>query len=68
MQIDLVAHADVTDRIKQYFAELGCKLTPPTQTDLTNLKLTKAESINHFVAKLKLPLTFPKLGGRFRSK
>ncbi|KAJ5021349.1 RNA polymerase I associated factor, A49-like protein [Bipolaris maydis] len=54
--------------IKQYFAELGCKLTPPTQTDLTNLKLTKAESINHFVAKLKLPLTFPKLGGRFRSK
>ncbi|EMD67803.1 hypothetical protein COCSADRAFT_82745 [Bipolaris sorokiniana ND90Pr] len=54
--------------IKQYFAELGCKLTPPTQTDLTNLKLTKAESINHFVAKLKLPLTFPKVGGRFRSK
>ena len=57
-----------TDRIKQYFAELGCKLTAPTQTDLTNMKLTKAESVNHFIAKLKLPLTFPKVGGRFRSK
>ncbi|KAL6160092.1 DNA-directed RNA polymerase I subunit rpa49 [Exserohilum turcicum] len=54
--------------IKQYFAELGCKLTAPTQTDLTNMKLTKAESVNHFIAKLKLPLTFPKVGGKFRSK
>ncbi|RAR14300.1 RNA polymerase I associated factor, A49-like protein [Stemphylium lycopersici] len=49
--------------IKQYFAELGCKLAAPTQTDLTNMKLTKAESANHFIAKLKLPLTFPKVGG-----
>lgn len=54
--------------IKQYFAELGCKLTAPTQSDLTNMKLTKAESVNHFIAKLKLPLTFPKVGGRFRNK
>jgi DNA-directed RNA polymerase I subunit RPA49 len=50
-------------RIKQYFAELGCKLSAPTQNDLTKLKLTKAESANHFIAKLKLPLTFPRAGG-----
>jgi DNA-directed RNA polymerase I subunit RPA49 len=50
-------------RIKQYFAELGCKLAAPTQADLTRMKLTRAESANHFVAKLKLPLTFPKIGG-----
>ncbi|RYN58121.1 hypothetical protein AA0114_g2042 [Alternaria tenuissima] len=49
--------------IKQYFAELGCKLTAPTQTDLTRMKLTKAESANHFIAKLKLPLSFPRVGG-----
>lgn len=52
-----------SSRIKQYFAELGCKLSAPTQTDLSNLKLTKAESANHFIAKLKLPLAFPKVGG-----
>jgi DNA-directed RNA polymerase I subunit RPA49 len=49
--------------IKQYFSELGCKIAAPTQTDLTNMKLTKAESANHFIAKLKLPLVFPKVGG-----
>ncbi|KAH7357481.1 DNA-directed RNA polymerase-like protein I 49 kDa polypeptide [Pyrenochaeta sp. MPI-SDFR-AT-0127] len=49
--------------IKQYFAELGCKVTPPTQADLTKWKLNKAESANHFIAKLKLPLTFPRVGG-----
>jgi DNA-directed RNA polymerase I subunit RPA49 len=50
-------------RIKQYFAELGCKLAAPTQNDLLKLKITKAESANHFIAKLKLPLTFPRVGG-----
>ncbi|KAF1947006.1 RNA polymerase I associated factor, A49-like protein [Clathrospora elynae] len=49
--------------IKQYFAELGCKLAAPTQTDLAKLKLTKAEAANHFIAKLRLPLSFPKVGG-----
>jgi DNA-directed RNA polymerase I subunit RPA49 len=50
-------------RIKQYFAELGCKLNPPTQAELTRMKLTRAESTNHTIAKLKLPLSFPKIGG-----
>ncbi|KAH9872751.1 hypothetical protein J1614_005145 [Plenodomus biglobosus] len=49
--------------IKQYFMELGCKLSAPTQTDMAKWKLTKAESVNHFIAKLKLPLTFPRVGG-----
>ncbi|CBY01018.1 similar to DNA-directed RNA polymerase I 49 kDa polypeptide [Plenodomus lingam JN3] len=49
--------------IKQYFLELGCKLSAPTQTDMAKWKLTKAESANHFIAKLKLPLRFPKVGG-----
>jgi DNA-directed RNA polymerase I subunit RPA49 len=56
-------HMLTLHRIKQYFAELGCKLTAPTQTDLTRMKLTKAESANHFIAKLKLPLSFPRVGG-----
>ncbi|KAF2854383.1 DNA-directed RNA polymeras-like protein I 49 kDa polypeptide [Plenodomus tracheiphilus IPT5] len=49
--------------IKQYFMELGCKLSAPTQTDMAKRKLTKAESANHFIAKLKLPLSFPRVGG-----
>ncbi|KAF2676761.1 DNA-directed RNA polymeras-like protein I 49 kDa polypeptide [Lentithecium fluviatile CBS 122367] len=46
--------------IKQYFHELGCRVTPPTETDRAKLKITKAESASHNVAKLKLPLQFPK--------
>lgn len=47
--------------IKQYFAELGCKLKAPSDTDRNKLKITKAESNNHFIAQLKLPLKFPQL-------
>ncbi|KAF2999273.1 DNA-directed RNA polymerase I subunit rpa49 [Curvularia kusanoi] len=47
--------------IKQYFHELGCRVGPPTQTDMTKFKLTKAEAANHNVAKLRLPLTFPRV-------
>ncbi|KAK3202280.1 hypothetical protein GRF29_161g713878 [Pseudopithomyces chartarum] len=48
--------------IKQYFAELGCRLNLPTEADRTKLKITKAESSSHTIAKLKLPLKFPQLG------
>jgi DNA-directed RNA polymerase I subunit RPA49 len=51
------------DRIRQYFLELGCKVTAPIAADLTKWKLTKAEANNHYIAKLKLPLSFPKVGG-----
>jgi DNA-directed RNA polymerase I subunit RPA49 len=56
------------DRIRAYFAELGCKVTIPTMADLTKWKLTKAEANNHYIAKLKLPLSFPKVGGPRKSR
>ncbi|KAL6703117.1 DNA-directed RNA polymerase I subunit rpa49 [Coniothyrium glycines] len=49
--------------IKQYFAELGCRISPPTQSDQAKWKLSKAEAANHNIAKLKLPLSFPRSGG-----
>lgn len=49
--------------IRQYFMELGCRVTGPTQTDMAKWKLTKAEAVNHHIAKLRLPLSFPKVGG-----
>ncbi|KAF1957358.1 RNA polymerase I associated factor, A49-like protein [Byssothecium circinans] len=56
--------------IKAYFSELGCRVSAPTEADLTKYKLTKAEKTNHFIAKLKLPLQFPKLktGGSRRGR
>ncbi|KAF1915415.1 RNA polymerase I associated factor, A49-like protein [Ampelomyces quisqualis] len=54
--------------IQAYFAELGCRVGPPTVTDLTKWKLSKAEANNHYIAKLKLPLKFPKIGGPRKSK
>jgi DNA-directed RNA polymerase I subunit RPA49 len=46
--------------IKRYFQELGCRVTPPTETERNKMKITKAETVNHNIAKLKLPLQFPK--------
>ncbi|KAF1850828.1 DNA-directed RNA polymeras-like protein I 49 kDa polypeptide [Cucurbitaria berberidis CBS 394.84] len=54
--------------IRQYYMELGCKVSAPTQTDMTKWKLSKAESTNHFIAKLKLPLSFPKVHGPPRKR
>lgn len=56
------------DRIRAYFMELGCRVAPPTAPDLAKFKLAKADSVNHHIAKLKLPLKFPKLGGPRKSK
>ncbi|KAF2261086.1 DNA-directed RNA polymeras-like protein I 49 kDa polypeptide [Lojkania enalia] len=47
--------------IKQYFYELGCKVAPPTEAERAGLKISKAEAVNHTIAKLKLPLQFPKM-------
>jgi DNA-directed RNA polymerase I subunit RPA49 len=38
-------------------------VTAPTGADLAKWKLSKAEATNHHIAKLKLPLRFPKIGG-----
>ncbi|KAF2115076.1 DNA-directed RNA polymeras-like protein I 49 kDa polypeptide [Lophiotrema nucula] len=52
--------------IKQYFAELGCRITAPSESERTRLKISKAEAVNHFFAKLRVPLSLPKVktGGR----
>lgn len=54
--------------MKKYFLELGCKITAPTQTDMAKWKLSKAEIANHNIAKLKLPLKFPTVGGPRQAK
>ncbi|KAF2205840.1 RNA polymerase I associated factor, A49-like protein [Delitschia confertaspora ATCC 74209] len=46
--------------IKHYFLEIGCRVTNPTETERTKMKITKAETVNHSIAKLKLPLVFPR--------
>ena len=45
----------------QYFRELGCKVTSPTEAERAKAKLNKAEAAAHKIARLKLPLEFPKL-------
>lgn len=47
-------------RITQYFHEIGCAITAPTEKDRERLKITKAESSNHRMARLRIPLDFPK--------
>ncbi|MCJ1388324.1 DNA-directed RNA polymerase I subunit rpa49 [Xylographa bjoerkii] len=50
-----------TKQIVQYFQELGCKVANPTETEQKKMRLTsKAESSTHKIAKLRLPLEFPK--------
>lgn len=46
--------------MKRYFLELGCRVNPPTETERNKMKITKAETVNHNMAKLKIPLQFPK--------
>lgn len=49
-------------RVSQLFSELGCKLSSPTEADrLGRLGgISKKEADSHKMAKLKLPLQFPK--------
>ncbi|SLM41285.1 RNA polymerase I associated factor, A49-like [Lasallia pustulata] len=47
--------------ITQYFRELGCKVMPMSDTEIARLKLTKAEGKGRKVARLMLPLEFPKV-------
>ena len=47
--------------VSKYFAELGCVVTSPTESERGRLGLKKSEAASHRVARLKLPLTFPKM-------
>ncbi|KAF2404383.1 RNA polymerase I associated factor, A49-like protein [Trichodelitschia bisporula] len=44
----------------QYFSELGCKIAAMTEKERANYKLSKAEAGLHKMAKLRIPLEFPK--------
>jgi len=47
-------------QIHQYYRELGCKISGPTEKERERLKISKAEAIQHHIAKLKIPPEFPK--------
>ncbi|KAL9119442.1 MAG: hypothetical protein Q9187_004003 [Circinaria calcarea] len=46
--------------ISQYFRELGCRYGTPTESELARLNLSKGQRLAHGIAKLRLPLEFPK--------
>lgn len=47
-------------RMTQYFHEIGCKVAAPTEGERAKLKIDASEKSAHRIAKLKLPLDFPK--------
>lgn len=58
--MNIVREADYA-RITQYFRELGCVVTAMTEAEMTKSKLSKAEGKARKVARLRLPLAFPKV-------
>ncbi|KAL6713194.1 DNA-directed RNA polymerase I subunit rpa49 [Lecanora helva] len=46
--------------INKYFKEIGCVVAKPTEVQQRALGILKAEALNHSIAQLKIPLTFPK--------
>lgn len=44
-----------------YFHEIGCKVAAPTETERAKWKIAASEKSAHRIAKLKLPLDFPKI-------
>ena len=46
--------------ITQYFRELGCRISAPSKSGQDKQKPEKAPQVGVKVAKLKLPLDFPK--------
>jgi len=47
-------------RMTQYFQEIGCRVAAPTATERVKFKIDAKEKSMHRIAKLKLPLEFPK--------
>lgn len=54
--------------ISKYYAELGCVVVPPTDVERTALQVAKAEANAHRIARLKLPLVFPRMRVPIRAK
>lgn len=51
-----------TKQTAQYFREIGAKVGQYTDAEQKKKKMTKAEASQHRIARLKLPLDFPKVG------
>lgn len=47
-------------QVGQYFHELGCRVGPPTEKERETRGLSKAQAAATRIAKLKLPLDFPR--------
>lgn len=47
-------------QIAQYFHEIGCRVGAPTEAERQKMKITKAEAASHRMARLRLPLDFPR--------
>ena len=47
--------------LPKYYLELGCGVALPTETERTALGIAKAEAASHRIARLRLPLVFPKM-------
>ncbi|KAL8894320.1 MAG: hypothetical protein Q9192_004418 [Flavoplaca navasiana] len=50
-----------TKDMRKYFKETGCRVAAPTEKERAKWGLAKAEATSHQVAKLRLPLEFPKM-------
>ena len=50
-----------TKHISKYYAELGCTVALPTEAERVATNLKKVEAGMHRLAKLRLPLVFPKI-------
>lgn len=47
--------------VRKYFKEIGCRVVAPTESEMARWGLKKVEAASHQVAKLRLPLEFPKM-------
>lgn len=47
--------------VQRYFRELGSVVAQPTEIERAKLKITQAEAVGHRIARLRLPLVFPKM-------
>ncbi|KAL8785831.1 MAG: hypothetical protein Q9213_003138 [Squamulea squamosa] len=47
--------------MRKYFREIGCRIAAPTEAERVRWGLGKAEAVSRLVAKLRLPLEFPKM-------
>lgn len=47
--------------ITKYYHELGCAIAGPTEAEMAAIGIKKAEGPGHRIAKLRLPLVFPRM-------